>query len=143
MSEIIPRDIPCYCIKFRRAAGILTKHYDRMFAPFGVTANQFSLLVSIQMLGNCNKSELAQYTKMDRTAIIRSVEILMENQLIEEAKRADKKFKTMQLTKKGEEVITEGRVHWKKEQEKVESVIGEKNMVVLKEILESIRKLDV
>ena len=142
MSKIIPRDIPCYCIKFRRASNILTKYYDKIFEPYNVTANQFSLLVSISILKSCNKSELAQFARLDRTTIVRSISILLEKDFIEEVLNQNKKFKEIQLTKKGETVLFEGKEKWQYAQNKVKSTIGEENIITLKQILESIDSLE-
>jgi len=142
MSKIIPRDIPCYCIKFRRASNILTKYYDKIFEPYNVTANQFSLLVSISILKSCNKSELAQFARLDRTTIVRSISILLEKDFIEEVLNQNKKFKEIQLTKKGETVLSEGKEKWQHAQNKVKSTIGEENIITLKQILESIDSLE-
>ena len=81
MANIQPVHSPCYCINYRRAANTLTKYYDAAFAPIGLTGNQFFLLNSIQQLGSCNKSELAQYTSLDRTTIIRNLNTLEKKEL--------------------------------------------------------------
>ena len=85
MANIEPVHSPCYCINYRRAANTLTKYYDAAFAPIGLTGNQFFLLNSIQQLGSCNKSELAQYTSLDRTTIIRNLDTLLKKELVEPA----------------------------------------------------------
>ena len=67
------RQTPCHCIQVRRAAGALTKLYDKALEPVGLTVSQFSLLNDIRALGPCSKSALADYTGLERTTIIRAL----------------------------------------------------------------------
>ena len=97
MANIQPVHSPCYCINYRRAANTLTKYYDAAFAPIGLTGNQFFLLNSIQQLGSCNKSELAQYTSLDRTTIIRNLDTLLKKELVEPAPGANRRNSGMAI----------------------------------------------
>ena len=60
MRDIEPRKTPCYCMNFRRIANVLTKFYDNRLASADLTANQLSLLIDIQSIEPCNRSELAR-----------------------------------------------------------------------------------
>lgn len=101
MANIQPVHSPCYCINYRRAANTLTKYYDAAFAPIGLTGNQFFLLNSIQQLGSCNKSELAQYTSLDRTTIIRNLNTLEKKALVEPAPGASRRSSAIQFSETG------------------------------------------
>ena len=141
MPKIAPRDNPCYCINFRRAANTLTKFYDRAFAPIGLTTNQFSLLGDVKALQPCNKSELARSSRLDRTTIIRSLSILREKGLIEEAEAAEGRNRSVRLTAAGESAIAEGMAGWKQAQKRVKSLLGTENIQTLQLILTGIETL--
>lgn len=132
----------CYCINFRRAANTLTKFYDQAFAPLDITVNQFSLLVNIDRLQACNKSELAHYTGIDRTTIIRNLDVLLRKELIREVPGKTRRNKLIQLSEKGQQAILEGVEIWKKLQDKVKGVLGEEKKEVLWSIFGSIAALD-
>ncbi|MCQ4725444.1 MarR family winged helix-turn-helix transcriptional regulator [Anaerotignum faecicola] len=142
MSKIIPRNTPCYCINFRRAANTITKYYDNAFEKLNITTTQFSLLNNINILKTCNKSELAQFTKLDRTTVIRGLGILKKKKLIEEIDGHDNRNKNIRLTGAGEKTVADGMEEWKKAQERVKAVIGEENIPMLKEIFSKIETLD-
>lgn len=128
MANIQPVHSPCYCINYRRAANTLTKYYDAAFAPIGLTGNQFFLLNSIQQLGPCNKSELAQYTSLDRTTIIRNLNTLEKKALVEPAPGASRRSSAIQLSETGRNAFTSGLGIWQKLQEEVQQVLGEGNL---------------
>lgn len=136
------QDNPCYCINLRRTANILTKFYDRAFAPINLTTNQFSLIYSIKLLNGCNKSELAQYVRLDRTTIIRSLGILQQRNLIEEVSGLNNRNKVIQLTKGGEAAVTAGFEIWKQVQRDVKQVIGEENELALEKLCSNIELLE-
>lgn len=142
MEKIAPRDNPCYCINFRRVAGTLTKFYDRAFAPLGLTTNQFSLLNDIHLLGACNKSELARFSRLDRTTIIRSLRALLEKGLVEDTVDADGKIQGVRLTEDGRSAIAAGMPAWKSAQRRIRSILGEEHLAVLKQILVDVESLN-
>lgn len=140
MPKIVPRDNPCYCINFRRAANTLTKFYDRAFASINLTTNQFSLLNDIDLLQSCNRSELAQYSRLDRTTIIRSLSVLREKGLIEDIAEAG--GRVVRLTEAGKTAIAEGMAGWEQAQRQIKSLLGPENLHVLKQMLADIDKLN-
>lgn len=138
MPKIRSRDNPCYCINFRRAANTLTKYYDQAFVPINLTTNQFSLLNDIRLLKSCNKSELAQYARLDRTTVIRSLHVLREKNLIQEVPGMNKRNRVIQLNAAGEAAIIEGLAIWEQIQNQVRLIIGEENMVALQQVFANI-----
>lgn len=142
MANIEPVHSPCYCINYRRAANTLTKYYDAAFAPIGLTGNQFFLLNSIQQLGSCNKSELAQYTSLDRTTIIRNLDTLLKKELVEPAPGANRRNSAIQLSEKGRNAFTSGLSIWQTLQDQVQQVLGEGNLPTQWELFHRIEALE-
>lgn len=142
MPKIEPRKSPCYCISLRQAANTLTKFYDKAFAPINLTTNQFSLINAVHLLKSCNKSELAQYARLDRTTIIRSLNILRQKKLIEEIAGASNRNKVVRLTATGEVAVTEGLKIWKQVQNEVKLIIGDENEPALERLLANIQLLE-
>lgn len=142
MANIQPVHSPCYCINYRRAANTLTKYYDAAFAPIGLTGNQFFLLNSIQQLGSCNKSELAQYTSLDRTTIIRNLNTLEKKELVEPAPGASRSSSAIQLSETGSKAFMAGLGIWQKLQEEVQQVLGEGNLPTQWDLFHRIEALE-
>ena len=142
MANIQPVHSPCYCINYRRAANTLTKYYDAAFAPIGLTGSQFFLLNSIQQLGSCNKSELAQYTSLDRTTIIRNLNTLEKKALVEPAPGASRRSSAIQLSETGRNAFTSGLGIWQKLQEEVQQVLGEGNLSTQWDLFHRIEALE-
>ena len=133
MANIQPVHSPCYCINYRRAANTLTKYYDAAFAPIGLTGNQFFLLNSIQ---------LAQYTSLDRTTIIRNLNTLEKKELVEPAPGASRRSSAIQLSETGNKAFVAGLGIWQKLQEEVQQVLGEGNLPTQWDLFHRIEALE-
>lgn len=142
MSDGEPFKCPCYCINFRHAANILTKYYDRGFEKVNLTANQFFLLISIHHFKSCNKSELARYTRLERTTIVRNLSVLLKKNFIEEVLGNTKRNKMIQLTEEGIQAVREGSKIWNQLQINVRESFGQEKIGVLREVLGDIEILE-
>lgn len=120
----------------------MTKFYDQAFAPLNLTTSQFSLLSYINLLGPCNKSELAQQAGLDRTTIIRNLKLLEAKSLIKETPAASRSHNLVQLTEKGQEALKDGLARWKQAQHQVRQTIGAENLSVFRQIITDIESLD-
>jgi DNA-binding MarR family transcriptional regulator len=108
--------------------------------PINLTAAQFSLLKDIHFLKTCNKSELAICAELDRTTIIRNLNVLFEKGFIEEIPSENNRNKLIQLTEIGENIIIKGLVIWEQLQNKIKQTIsGDINITTLKKICRSIK----
>lgn len=139
IRDIQPRKTPCYCMNFRRMANALTKYYDSVIAQEGLTASQFSLLVDIQSIEPCNQSELAKCARLNRTTIIRNLEILRREGLIEDR---DGKKTCICLTERGNRTLETGFQLWKEAQGKVRELFDPESRAVLREAFGKIDQIE-
>ena len=68
----------CTCGRLRRAARALTQLYDDLMAPSGLRVTQFSLLRTLSREGTSRMSALAELLLLDRTALSRTLDPLVE-----------------------------------------------------------------
>src|SRR3954466_2809680 len=68
----------CTCGRLRRATRALTQLYDDLMAPAGLRVTQFSLLRTLAREGPMRISELAAAQLLDRTALSRNLDPLVE-----------------------------------------------------------------
>ena len=55
-----PVNSPCYCLMLRRAASSVTDMYDKALAEYGITLNQFSIIINLNNMSMATTTELAQ-----------------------------------------------------------------------------------
>lgn len=142
MGEQKKLEINCYCMNLRHASNVLTKYYDQALMPVQITANQFFLLYMIHSLGQCNKSEMARCTRLERTTIIRNLDLLLKKNLIEEIPGPTKRNQLVRLTMLGEDTWEKGRALWTEIQNKTEELLGEEQLKSLHKLFEGVKFIE-
>lgn len=124
----------CYCLKTRRASASITKFYDQMLAPCGVTARQYSLLLNIPQTDNCSVRELSDMIDLDRSTLARSLKPLYTQGLIIDNKAPGTRNSQLELTDKGKQVVLQAMSLWEKAQQSLMQKIGDEKLRQLDEI---------
>jgi DNA-binding MarR family transcriptional regulator len=91
----------CACGRLRRAARALTQLYDDAMAPAGLRVTQFSLLRTLARDGALRISELAARQLLDRTALSRNLDPLLEMGHVEVVRGRDARTREVAISRKG------------------------------------------
>jgi DNA-binding MarR family transcriptional regulator len=122
-SEIIPPSA-CACGRLRRAARALTQLYDDLMAPSGLRVTQFSLLRTLARTGTSRVTDLAETLLLDRTALSRTLDPLVDRSLVRIARGRDARTREVSLTASGERALRAAIPHWKRAQARVADALG-------------------
>ena len=133
--------IACYCLKTRRAAAAITRHYDQALAPCGMTSAQFSLLLNLSYSPGCTASKLAALLDLDRSTLTRNLRPLVGKKLVRDASPPEARDSQLELTARGEQALQCAQVRWEQAQEDVRQRLGEVGLVALDAALAALEKL--
>ncbi|OLC70213.1 MAG: hypothetical protein AUH79_00280 [Betaproteobacteria bacterium 13_1_40CM_4_64_4] len=114
----------CACGRLRRATRALTQLYDDLMAPSGLRITQFSLLRTLARDGTARISDLADALLLDRTALSRTLDPLLERGLVSIVPGRDARTREVSLTRAGEKTLSAAVPHWKRAQIQVASKLG-------------------
>ena len=117
-------DRACACGRLRRAARALTQLYDDAMAPAGVRVTQFSLLRTLERSGPLRISDLAAMQLLDRTALSRNLDPLVERRLVRIVRGADARTREVELTRAGRAALHAATPHWQHAQAQVAKRLG-------------------
>jgi DNA-binding MarR family transcriptional regulator len=95
----------CLVFNTRMAARAVTRRYDGLLRPYGVTSAQFSLLGGIKRGEGQSVSELAERNGIDRTSLTRNLDRLERMGLITSAPAAKGNARVCDLTADGEALV--------------------------------------
>lgn len=117
----------CLCLATQRAARVLARRFDRLFAPLGVTNGQFSLMVALMGQWRPKLSELAQFLAMDQATMTAAVKTLEKRGLLTlEPDAGDGRVRRPVLSPEGRQVVAEAVPLWKAEHARLaEELAGE------------------
>jgi DNA-binding MarR family transcriptional regulator len=131
----------CTCGRLRRATRALTQLYDDLMAPSGLRVTQFSLLRTLASHGTARMSELARTLLLDRTALSRTLDPLVDRGLVAIVPGRDARTREVSLTRAGERAIRSAEPHWKRAQAQVAARIGPERLETLIATLSDVEQL--
>ena len=141
MRDYHPAADSCYCLKFRTASAEVTKYYDSVLAPCGVTVRQYSLLRYISEFGQCSVKELADRADLDRSTLSRSLKPLLHQGLVVDQKATGERRSTLELSEAGERTLGQGRRLSEEAQNSFMERLGRERLVQLDNVLDSVKEL--
>ena len=115
----------CLCLATQRAARALSRRFDDVFRPLGITSGQFSLLMALSRPAPWRIGDLAQMLVMDRTTITANLKPLERDGLIAiEVAAQDKRARQVSLTPAGRKLLARALPIWTKTHLEVDALLG-------------------
>jgi len=140
-STDLPSASPCTCGRLRRAARALTQLYDDLMAPSGLRVTQYSLLNTLATRGTSRMSDLARMLLLDRTALSRTLDPLVDRGYVAIVPGRDARTREISLTRNGAKAVRSAKPHWRRAQAHVAAQIGAPRLDALISTLAEVEKL--
>ena len=119
-----PPSPACACGRLRRATRALTQLYDDAMAPAGLRVTQFSLLRTLARDGPLRISELAARQLLDRTALSRNLDPLIDLRYVEVVPGRDARTREAPITRAGASALRRAEPYWSHAQAQVAKRLG-------------------
>ena len=127
MSKTVPSEISievrdgCLCLHAQRAARALARRFDDAMRPFGLTNQQFSLLMALNRPDPPTMAPVAELLAMDRTTLTAALKPLERRGLLTvEADPKDKRSRRIRLTGKGHAALLRALPKWRETHAEIE-----------------------
>jgi DNA-binding MarR family transcriptional regulator len=140
-TDAAPVSPACACGPLRSATRALTQLYDDAMAPAGLRVTQFSLLRTLARDGPLRISELANRLLLDRTALSRNLDPLVEHSYVEITPGHDARTRQAAMTKRGAAALRRATPHWERAQRRVAAQLGRQKLDLLIEVLGELESL--
>lgn len=114
----------CLLLNTIMAARAMTRRYDAQLRRFGVSVVQFSVLMLLRRDQEEPVSRMAERIAMDRTTLIRNLEMLMRKNLVSAAPASKGHGRAFKLTPAGSALAEELVPHWRATQLEVRGLLG-------------------
>lgn len=126
----------CLCLASQRAARVLARRFDRLFAPLGLTNGQFSMLVAISGSWKPRLGELAEFLAMDQATMTAAAKTLERRGFLAlAADETDARARRPVLTEAGRVAVAAAVPQWQQEHQKVQAELAGTDTVALARIL--------
>lgn len=117
----------CICTSIRKSSRNISNIYNSYLTKSGLTVNpnQVSILVAISFLENALISEISKNLSMERTTLLRNLNVMKNLGFIEICTAIGRRQKLVKLTLEGKDTLNKIYPYWKLAQNKVEEVLGD------------------
>ncbi|OCW58750.1 MarR family winged helix-turn-helix transcriptional regulator [Hoeflea olei] len=113
----------CVLLNTVMAARAMTRRYDARLQRFGVSVVQFSVLMVLRQGRDEPVSHMAERIAMDRTTLIRNLDLLERKGLVLAAPAEKGNGRRFRLTPEGERLADELVPHWQAAQAEVRGLL--------------------
>ncbi len=134
---------PCNCLALRQATRRVTQYYDRVLAPCGMRATQFSILAWISQAPDRTMKDLAAAMVLDRATLGHNLRPLAAQGLIALSVGSDRRQRPVSLTPIGVERLRDAWPLWQAAQAGFERGFGTAEAASLRATLGRVVALDV
>jgi DNA-binding MarR family transcriptional regulator len=135
MSKTVPLETTievrdgCLCLHAQRAARALARRFDEVMRPFGLTNQQFSLLMALNRPDPPTMTPVAELLAIDRTTLTAALKPLERRGLLTiEADPKDKRSRRIRLTGKGHAALLRALPKWREAHAEIERAQPDINM---------------
>jgi DNA-binding MarR family transcriptional regulator len=116
----------CVCFNLRMVTRIVTKFFDAELRRHGIRPTQGTILLSLNGKPAWTMAELSDWLGMDRTTLVRNLQPLQRDGLVEAAGGGRGNRVELSITAKGRKKINECLPAWRSAQRAAVDALGEK-----------------
>ena len=121
-ESVVP--LPCLGTSLRRATRAATRMYDRELRDTGLRGTQFTLLQALDLAGEITQGRLGSLLSIDSTTLTRSLQALIDEGWVKDARGDDRRERYLHLTPAGRRKLEEAMPAWRRAQSRLKKAIG-------------------
>ena len=129
-----PVNSPCYCLMLRRAASSVTDMYDKALAEYGITLNQFSIIINLNNMSMATTTELAQQIGLERSTLVRNLKAIISGE--------KERNNHLKVTSSGRHLLKLTIPVWQSVQDKISESLGSENAALLMDMLYKLQEME-
>jgi DNA-binding MarR family transcriptional regulator len=114
----------CIAFRVRVLNRVITKLYDAMLKPFGITVNQTTILAMLTLVNTARPGEIGKELHMEKSTVSRNLQRMHKNGWIEIAAGDSGTAKVITVTPKGRKLLVALYPQWEKAQSKASRLLG-------------------
>jgi DNA-binding MarR family transcriptional regulator len=124
----------CLCLHLQRAARLLARRFDDALRPFGLTNQQFSLLMALNRPEPPPLAPVAELLGIDRTTLTAALKPLVRDGFVKPLPNPrDARSRLLRLTARGERRLARALPVWRQVHDELEGDLGRTTPRALRE----------
>jgi DNA-binding MarR family transcriptional regulator len=114
----------CIAYRVRTLNRVITKLYDTVLKPFGITVNQTTILAMLTLVQKARPGEIGKKLHMEKSTVSRNLERMRKNGWVEIAAGESGPTRFVSVSPKGRKLLTALHPQWEKAQTAATCLLG-------------------
>ncbi|WP_404403253.1 MarR family winged helix-turn-helix transcriptional regulator [Pelagibacterium halotolerans] len=115
----------CLVLNTVMAARALTRRYDKVLRPFGISVVQFTVLMTVRNSPRMSVNAMAARISMDRTTLLRNLDPLRQRGFVVVGRPEKGNVRHYELTGKGADLLEEILPLWRESQVELRALVAD------------------
>ncbi|MEJ2638115.1 MAG: MarR family winged helix-turn-helix transcriptional regulator [Desulfosarcinaceae bacterium] len=130
----------CIAYRVRTLNRVITKLYDTVLKPFGITVNQTTILAMLTLVKKARPGEIGKKLHMERSTVSRNLERMRKNGWIEMAPGESGTARLVSVTPKGRKLLAALHPQWEKAQTAAARLLGDNGVNAVQTLHEAVQQ---
>jgi DNA-binding MarR family transcriptional regulator len=124
ISAVLKIRDECLCFASQRAARLLARRFDKLFAPLGITNQQYSMLVALSGRWQPRLGELADFLGVDSTTMTAAAKALEKRGILSLVPdETDARSRRPVLTSDGKHLVATAEPLWREDHARLQDEV--------------------
>src|SRR5262249_31168242 len=106
----------------------VTRIYNRVLRPYGLTISQMSILVAISCLGEAKQHDVCQALHLEKSTLSRDVARMRRQGWLDDVPGEDGRVALLRITPAGRRLLEQVVPAWQQAQEQATALLGEREV---------------
>ena len=122
----------CVGARVRMLNRTMTRIYDGMLRPYGLKFSQMNILTVVTVYGPVQPVQVARILSIEKSTLSRNLRLMQANGWIESLPGDDGNARLLRVTPQGRLMLKKAAPSWRRAQERVTTLLGERTTAVLR-----------
>jgi DNA-binding MarR family transcriptional regulator len=132
----------CIAYRVRTLNRVITKLYDTVLKPFGITVNQTTMLAMLTLVQRARPGEIGKILHMEKSTASRNLERMRKNGWIEIAAGNSGPTQLVSVTPEGRKLLAALHPQWEKAQSAAARLLGDDGVAAVQTLHEAVQQAD-
>ncbi len=129
----------CVWSRVRMLNRTMTRIYDDMLRPYGLRFSQMNILTVVTLYGPVQPVQVARILSIEKSTLSRNLRLMEANGWVKSLPGYDGRAQLLRVTRQGRLMLKKATPSWRRAQERVTRLLGERTTAVLRRAAERTR----
>lgn len=129
----------CIAVRLRLLTRAVTRLYNNVLRPHGVTVSQMNILVAVHRMGEAKPQGICHVLQLEKSTLSRDVERMLARGWLESIRGSDARTIRLRVTPAGVKLFEKTIPAWNKAQRQAKVLLRKQGVVTLEKAVATIR----